>query len=34
MMLSIKNKKMLVQLIYKMKVFIYINYIKYNLTFN
>ena len=34
MMLNIKNKKVFIQFIYKMKVFIYINYIKYSLTFN
>jgi len=33
-MLNIKNKKVLVQFIYKMNVFIYINYINYNLTFH
>jgi len=33
-MLNIKNKKVFVQLIYKMNIFIYNNYINYNLTFS
>jgi len=33
MILNIKNKKVLVQFIYEMNIFIYINYINYNLTY-
>jgi len=34
MILNIKIKKVLIQFIYKMNIFIYINYINFNLTYD